>query len=42
MVGSLGGVLVAGPTVVTIDVEDVDGRPFVGAVGIFGSDHHRS
>jgi hypothetical protein len=36
------GVLAVGPTVAIIDVEDVDGRPPVGAVGIFGSDHHRS
>jgi hypothetical protein len=36
------GVLAAGPAAATTDVEDVDGRPPVGAVGIFGSNHHRS
>jgi hypothetical protein len=35
-------VLVAGPAAATIDVEDVDGRPPVGAIGISGNGHHRS
>jgi hypothetical protein len=41
MVGPL-GVLTTGPAAATIDVEDVDGRPLVGAIGISGSGHHRS
>jgi hypothetical protein len=41
MVGPL-GVLAVGPVAATTDVEDVDGRPPVGAVKISGSGHHRS
>jgi hypothetical protein len=40
--GGLPEVLAAGPTAATTDVEDVDGRPPMGAVTIFGSGHHRS
>jgi hypothetical protein len=36
------GVLAVGPAATTTDVEDVDGRPPVGAVEISGSGHHRS
>jgi hypothetical protein len=41
MAGPL-GVLAAGLAATTTDVEDVDGRPPMGAVRIFGSGHHRS
>jgi hypothetical protein len=41
MAGPL-GVLAVGPTAATTDVEDIDGRPPVGAVRIFGSGHHQS
>jgi hypothetical protein len=36
------GVLAAGPAAGTTDVEDADGRPPVGVVGIFDNGHHRS
>jgi hypothetical protein len=35
-------VLAAGPAAATTKVEDVDGGPPGGAVGMSGSDHHRS
>jgi hypothetical protein len=35
-------VLVAGSAAATTDVEDVDGSPPVGAIGISGNDHHRN
>jgi hypothetical protein len=41
MAGPL-GVLATGPAAATTDVEDVDGRPPVGAVEIFSNGHHRS
>jgi hypothetical protein len=36
------GVLTAGSTVTTTEVEDVDGGPLGGASGKSGSGHHRS
>jgi hypothetical protein len=36
------GVMAAGPTVATTEVEGVDGEPPRGAGGRFGSGHHRS
>jgi hypothetical protein len=36
------GVLSGFPAAATTKVEDVDGGPHGGAVGVFGSGHHRS